>query len=140
MQSPFFDIFTRYARYARIMDLDPPETLTFEEFYKFCLDMKFFNEMQELGYITYSQDNQDNQATKPFQSSEINGKRHLVLALSSFLSSIYSKETAKIKTPHEHGGYFISTFTRLDASTVQCLTDGGKIIKFYFDNTKPCNF
>jgi hypothetical protein len=134
MQAPFFDIFTRYARYARIMDLDPPETLTFEEFYKFCLDMNFFKEMQELGYITYSQDNED---VKPFKSSESRGNRHLVLALSSFLSSIYSKETAKIKTPHEHGGYFISTFTRLDASTVQCLTDGGNIITFYFDNNKP---
>lgn len=133
---PFLDIYARYARLVRIFDIEPPENLHFSTFYRVCVDFEFFKEMQVLGYITVSYN--ENQDPIPFEPSEENGNRHQALALSTFIVSIYSKEVAKIKTPHERGGFFIATFTRLDAHTVQYVTEEGKTVKFYFDNTKPC--
>lgn len=132
------DIYQRLAYLERICDgLEPARNLSFNDLYERWQLAQFFKQLAELGFVQVCYNGKD---FIDFAPSEDTGNRHQALALSCFVSSIYSDENAMVSALHERGGEFTACFTRLSTNSIEYVNDYGSRVQFRFDSSRPSQF
>jgi hypothetical protein len=135
---PHIDVFQRLAFCERICDgIQPARTLPFSGVYARWRGANFDNHMIEFGRVSVSYNGKE---PIDFIPSANNENRHQAMALSLFMASIWSNQTAIVESPHEIEGIFRAVFTRVSINCVQYTTKKGQMVRFTFNPAQNSQF